>query len=138
MTHRDQVKQAFALLRRQGWIARLDYKDCRACAANDVTARLVARGLTEWEIPEANVAFYSRADADAFHTNGDLKRDMYVSWNGDLKVLLAAFDEAGLIVEEPVDDRHSLRIPVPAVRIVWNPYARDGAGGFWEERWSQW
>jgi hypothetical protein len=135
VTDRDRIKQAMALLRRSGYWARMDAADCRACMNESIEARATRNGVP---FDEVRFAQYTRQDALSLNKRGRLVRPLYLSWQGDPKEIEQAFLDAGLFVLVPDGPAKTFVVPVPSVQVVWNPYARDGAGGYVEERWTRW
>lgn len=92
-THRDAIRTAFAALRKQGYIARMNFMCCGGCAV-DALARLIE--VRDGDPATAKVVYYHRQDAEAFNRHGNLRRNMYLGWQGDANEIVLALEAQGV------------------------------------------
>lgn len=80
------IARAFAALRREGFIARRNFKDCQACAWAAVTE--------QYGSPD-NVVFYTQQDDASMASDGST----FLSWRGNAQKIVEALEAVGLTVK---------------------------------------
>lgn len=122
---KERVRDAFKALRKEGFVARMNYSCCGSCGWAQVEQDYSF--LTG--VAEPNVVFYHRQDADCFDKKGNLvtykhwnvenelvnkTASLYLAWSGDGAMIVDALETEGLEVDWNGNDNR--RIAVTGVK----------------------
>lgn len=91
MTAREKLAAAFAVLRRAKYAARMNFSCCGTCGSYELAEQARVRGrvgFVFWHRQENEQAFY--------RDDGRLRQSLYLHWDGDAAVIVAALRQAGL------------------------------------------
>ena len=108
MTDRENIKRAFRKLRKQGYIARMNFMCCSSCAWYEIGGYALA-GIRKEELPEPEkVVFFNKQSNDSFDNKGNLKYSLCLQWAGDPSEIMVALKGEGLLVEHNGDESQTI------------------------------
>ena len=119
MTDRDRINKAFALLRRQGYVAVAGWSRgwttcCSSCLGAEIWDRQNDAGVPSHKIKavyfnrQNNDRFSQRSYADGRVGNLRVGDAVYLNWQGDASVIVHALRAAGLRADTPPDENHAI------------------------------
>lgn len=118
-TDRDRVSAAFKAIRKQGYVARMNFSCCSSCGYYELSQIVKKRG-------GAGFVFWSRQVEQRAWRDGKLVDTLNLSWAGDASKLVTALREAGLDVEHGGLDDYCINVrpakPPVEVDCVDNPW----------------
>ena len=94
--NKENLNNAFKELRKLGYFARQNFKDCQKCAWGAVP------------VDKAKVVFYHSQD------NADLLKygECYLSWSGDADEIAAVLEKHGVLLKKPESEASRFLITI--------------------------
>ena len=93
MTDKKLFNEMFKKIRKEGFIARQNFKCCQSCAM--VAIDNIYGNLEDG----SNYVFYTNQEAESFEKNGKLFQIIYLAWGGDGDKIKSIIQEHGFEVE---------------------------------------
>lgn len=105
---RQRLADAFKVLRKAGWAARMNFQCCGSCASAALHAEDQKKGVERPHI------FWNRQGDDSFdwfrsgwspkNKQPDLNHVLYLSWSGDVDYICEVLEDEGLNIVKPTND----------------------------------
>lgn len=102
MSDKQKIKEAFAELRKNGFVARMNFSCCTNCALYEL--------LDKYGKEMEDYVFYNRQDNDSFDKNGNLKYGLFLKWGGNTNTIIDALTDKNLVVEWDGSEHSAVRV----------------------------
>lgn len=93
---RKRLRKMFTKLRKNGFMARMNFMCCQSCAWNEI-------GQTD--PASKNVVFYHKQDNDKIPFG-----HVYLAWSGDINVIYQAISAAGLYTDHDGNEDRRIKV----------------------------